>query len=80
MLDRTLIEARPSEECGCPEELWRLGTIEVLIHLEENGEGHIFIDAGDWEIDREVPTTGINDLRNQAFAIIESLPVEGDHA
>lgn len=76
MMHCRLIEARASEECGCPEELWLVDTLEVLIHLEENGEGHIMIDAGDWEIDREVPTTGIEDLRQQAFAIIEALPQE----
>lgn len=76
MIERVLIEARPSEQCGCPEELWRVGSLEVLIHLEENGEGHIIIDAGDWDSEGEVTTTGIEDLRQQAFAMIDALPVE----
>lgn len=73
---RKLIEARASEECGCPEELWLVGTLEVLIHLEEDGSGHIFVDTGDWELDIRVTTTGIEDLREQAFAAMEQIPAE----
>ena len=76
MIERVLIHSGPSEECGCPEELWRVGSLEALMHLEENGNGHIIIDAGDWELERDVTTTGIEDLRRQAFAMIDALPVE----
>ena len=75
-IDRTLIYFGPSEECCCPEELWRVGSLEALMHLEENGNGHIIIDAGDWELEREVTTTGIEDLRQQAFAMVDALLVE----
>lgn len=37
---------------------------------------HLLIDAGDWELEREVTTTGIEDLRQQAFAMVDALPVE----
>lgn len=75
-IDRTLIYFDPSEECGRPEELWRIGSLEVVMHLEDNGDGHIIIDAGDWELEREVTTTGIEDLRQQAFAMVDALLVE----
>lgn len=77
---RFLMDARPSEECDRPEELWRVGTLEVVIHLEPDGEGHIFIDAGDWEMDLSVQTTGIADLRERAFSVIDALPTDGSSA
>ena len=73
---KTLIEIRASEECGCPEELWLMGNIEVTIHLESDGSGHIIADAGDWEHDFTVQCASMNDLRDQAAAWIDELPEE----
>jgi len=41
------VEARASEECGCPEEHWIVGGIDTVIHMEENGEVHVHMDGGD---------------------------------
>lgn len=71
-----LLEKRPSEDCGCPEELWLMGSLEVTIHLEENGEGHIFADAGDWDDDLFVNCSGMADLRKQAADWINTFPLE----
>lgn len=73
-----LLEARPSEECGCPEELWMMASLEVIIHLEPDGTGHILIDAGDWEHDWETTHNGMADLRQKAADFIMTLPMEDD--
>lgn len=45
---------RESDECGCPEEELIIGMFCVIIHLEPDGGGHIFIDCGDWEDEKLV--------------------------
>lgn len=69
-----LLEQRPSEDCGCPEELWLMGNLEATIHLEADGTGHIFIDSGDWDHDFETTHNGMADLRQKAADFIMSLP------
>jgi hypothetical protein len=69
-----LIEVRPSEECGCPEEFWIMDNIEVIIHFEEDGSGHIFLDAGDWDHDFVVEANTMEGLRRAAIDWVESLP------
>lgn len=71
-----LLEARPSEDCGCPEELWMMGSLEVTIHFEENGEAHIFADAGDWDGDKFVEVASMAELRKQAADWINTFPAE----
>lgn len=71
-----LLEERPSEDCGCPEELWVMGSLEVTIHLEDNGEGHVIADAGDWDGDLFVTCSGMADLRKQAADWINTFPLE----
>lgn len=70
----TLKERRSSTECGCPEEEWEIGMFNVIIHLEPDGRGDIFIDCGDWEDDRRVECSGIDDLRKQAAEWVRSIP------
>ena len=70
-----LIQQRPSEDCGCPEEVWDMNGICVVIHLEEDGSGHIFLDAGDWDDEKLVECTGIIDLKNKAERWVAALPV-----
>ena len=48
-----LLACVPSEDCGCPEEIWRINGIDVLIHLEEDGTGEMFVFAGDYEIEEK---------------------------
>jgi hypothetical protein len=71
-----LLEQRPSEECGCPEELWLMGNLEVTIHLEDDGSGHIIADAGDWDADLDVECDGMADLRSKAVQWIDQFPKE----
>ena len=75
-----LIAARPSEQCGCPEEEWIIANLGLLIHFEEDGSGHIIIDGGDWEAGRSVAAVSMDDLRAQAFAMVAGLPEETAHA
>jgi len=35
-------------DCGCPEEIWLLGGLELHIHFEPNGDVDAFADGGDW--------------------------------
>lgn len=71
-----LLEQRPSEDCGCPEELWLMGSIEVTLHMERDGSGHILLDGGDWEHDWETDHNGMADLRQKAADFINTLPME----
>lgn len=71
-----LLEQRPSEECGCPEEVWLMGGLEVTIHLEDDGTGHIIADAGDWDADVEVECKGMEELRCKAAAWVGTFPIE----
>ena len=70
------IEARKSDECGCPEEDWVIGMLYVTIHIEPDNSGHIFIDCGEWQDEKLVPTKSIEELRMSAVDWVESLPVE----
>lgn len=71
-----LVEQRPSEDCGCPEEVWIMSNLEVTLHLEDDGTGHILIDAGDWDHDWETEHNGMADLRQKAADFIMTLPRE----
>lgn len=64
----TLLAALPSEDCGCPEELWRIGTVEMLIHMEQNGDGHILLFTGDDDREWIVAARDMNDLRAEMFS------------
>lgn len=66
--DVQLVAAVPSEECGCPEELWRINGMDVLIHFEENGSSEMFIFAGDFEMERSATARNMMELRSQMFA------------
>lgn len=64
-----LLARVPSEECGCPEELWRYEGLIVLLHLErEKGTGEFFVWAGDWESEASLPAHSLAHLRAQVFA------------
>lgn len=64
--------------CGCIEETWRIGCLDVTIHFErEAGEvfADCFVDAGDWDVtNRHVGEP--HEAREAAFAFIESWPSE----
>lgn len=75
-LNFELLSQHASEECGCPEETWLMGNVEVTLHMEEDGSGHILLDAGDWEYDWETAHEGMADLRQKAADYICALPRE----
>lgn len=63
-----LLARVPSEECGCPEELWSIDGIIYLIHMEEAvGTGEIFTFAGDEETERTVSAITLDHLRAAMF-------------
>ena len=55
MIEPTLLETRPSEDCGCPEEEWLFGGANLIIHEEADGQVHAFLDAGDWDTEVTLP-------------------------
>ncbi|MFV1719067.1 MULTISPECIES: hypothetical protein, partial [unclassified Phaeobacter] len=57
----------PSDECGCPEELWRIDGLDLLFHFEEDGQSEAFIFAGDWEMETTLLARSLDDLRAKAF-------------
>ena len=65
-----------SDECGCPEEEWDIHGIYAIIHIEPDGGGHIFLDAGEWEADKLVDSKNIEQLRIAAIEWVESLSLE----
>ena len=71
-----LVSSQPSEQCGCPEEDWVMDNVEVTIHLEEDGSGHLLFYGGDWEHDFEVDCSDMTELRQKAADFICSLPRE----
>lgn len=75
-----LLAERPSEDCGCPEQDWDLGGVFTTIHLEEDGGGgHILFDNGDWEAERRVDCSGIDELLQLAIDWRNTLPAAEDH-
>ncbi|KPU83726.1 hypothetical protein JI58_07840 [Marinosulfonomonas sp. PRT-SC04] len=57
----------PSEECGCPEELWRIDSLELLFHFEADGDSDAFIFGGDFELETTLRARNLNDLRAKSF-------------
>lgn len=71
-----LLAQLPSDECGCPEELWRVHGIDALIHFEEDGSCDILLFAGDWEAEGRVEAENMAQLRAQLFEWVEGLMEE----
>lgn len=67
-----LIARCPSEECGCPEELWIVDGVEMLIHIEPDGRGDVLLFLGDEEVERTFECAGLADLRAKAFGWLAS--------
>ncbi|WP_157960089.1 hypothetical protein [Albibacillus kandeliae] len=63
----TLLARVPSDECGCPEELWRIEGFDLLFHFEADGRSEVFIFAGDWEQETTLEARSLDDLRAKAF-------------
>lgn len=68
-----LLACVPSEECGCPEELWRIDGLDCLIHFEADGSSEAFIFAGDWEDERGFQARDMAELRAHLFAWVAEL-------
>ena len=63
-----LLAALPSEDCGCPEELWMMDGIIYLIHFEQDSRGEITSFHGEYEgeqFERDARTFG--ELRAALF-------------
>ena len=73
-----LLQSRLSDECGCLEEDWVIGMLFTTIHIEPDGSGHIFIDCGDWQSEKLVPTRSIEELRVAAVDWVNSIPVSAE--
>jgi len=72
------VEARASDECGCPEEDWVIGMLFVTIHLEPESGGHIFLDCGDFQDEKLVDCTGIEELRILAVDWVSSFKINNE--
>lgn len=57
----------PSEECGCPEEVWSIEGIILLFHFEPDGTSDAFIFAGDLELENHFVARDLHDLRAKSF-------------
>lgn len=62
-----LIARLPSEECGCPEETWRIDGLILLFHFEDDGSSEAFLYGGDWELETTIEARSLNDLRAKSF-------------
>ena len=74
-MENNMLDSRPSEDCGCPEEDWVLSGLFVTIHLEEDGSGHIMMIGECSETEKLVACNGIEDLRHQAAEWAKELVV-----
>jgi hypothetical protein len=64
-----LLARVPSEECGCPEEVWQIDGAIYLIHLEaEAGTGEILQFLGDDDQEITVAAHNLDTLRAAMFA------------
>ena len=70
------LAALPSEECGCPEEIWVASGIIVLIHFEEDGTAEAHFDGGDWTHEMNLGGVDMPALRDIALRWIANVPVE----
>lgn len=57
----------PSDECGCPEELWTVDGLQLLFHFEDDGPCDAFIFAGDWEMETTIEAETLDELRALSF-------------
>jgi len=64
-----LLARVPSDECGCPEELWLVDGILYLIHMEEDGTGEIFVFLGEDEIEHQYEAENLDGLRAAMFEL-----------
>lgn len=60
----------PSEECGCPEELWSFDGLLLLFHFEADGTSDAFIFAGEWEKETSFRARNLDELRALSFSWI----------
>ena len=60
----------PSEECGCPEEIWNFEGLILIFHFEEDGNSEACIFAGDWETEKAFSSPTLDHLRADAFGWI----------
>ncbi|MHA3913884.1 hypothetical protein [Halovulum sp. GXIMD14793] len=63
----------PSQECGCPEEIWQIDGMELLFHFEADGTSEAFLFAGDWEEETTLNARSLDDLRAKAFQWLADL-------
>lgn len=61
-------------DCGCPEEIWIFGGLEIYIHFEPNGDVDAFADGGDWgEAETTIEGFAPDEGREAVFAWAASL-------
>lgn len=73
-----LLARVPSDECGCPEELWRIDGIDLLFHFEADGTSEAFLFTGDDELNTQLIASTLDDLRAKAFAWFAAVIAEDD--
>ena len=68
------LASRKSEECGCLEEDWIMGMVDVTLHIEPDGNGEAFLYNGDTELEVTFECSGIGDLREKVADYIQKNP------
>lgn len=66
----------PSEECGCPEEVWVIDGVTAVIHFEEDRSSDILLFGGDWEDQFRADCPSMAHLRAELFRVMSEIPVE----
>lgn len=74
-----LLARTPSDDCGCPEEPWRVDGLLLLFHFEADGSSEAFIFAGDWETETILNAVSLDDLRAKAFQWFADLMDSGEN-
>jgi hypothetical protein len=67
-MEYEVINKTHNNHCGCPEEsLLMSNGLIILIHLEPDGSGEMFVDAGDWDDEIHICDVGsLDNLRYKA--------------
>lgn len=63
-----LLASLPSDECGCPEEFWRINGVLYMLHFESDGSGELTAFDDEYEPKQIVhKVKDMNQLRVEMF-------------
>lgn len=65
-----MIASLPSEDCGCPEEVWSIHGIIYVIHFESDGSGELTSFEGEDDA-QQTPYDDVQDMNHLRVKMFE---------